>query len=154
MNIFSVRDRFYAKVNGRFSLRTLETALDAKLHMRSGSFAEQYCKGIFLAIFQDAVDLRQEYLSYYAEEYDDFDFFLYQKKLWERADIRSLNLAENEILMELYPDYRSYNLTELLTTDSGGIKMLNDTLEDMLSVPIGTLSSDDAMGMLFRIASP
>lgn len=74
MNIFSVRDRFYAKVNGRFSLRTLETALDAKLHMRSGSFAEQYCKGIFLAIFQDAVDLRQEYLSYYAEEYDDFDF--------------------------------------------------------------------------------
>ena len=59
MNIFSVRDRFYAKVNGRFSLRTLETALDAKLHMRSGSFAEQYCKGIFLAIFQDAVDLRQ-----------------------------------------------------------------------------------------------
>ena len=24
----------------------------------------------------------------------------------------------------------------------------------MLSVPIGTLSSDDAMGMLFRIASP
>lgn len=131
MNIFSVRDRLYAKVNGRFSLRTLETALDAKLHMRSGSFAEQYCKGIFLAIFQDAVDLRQEYLSYYAEEYDDFDFFLYQKKLWERADIRSLNLAENEILMELYPDYRSYNLTELLTTDSGGIKMLNDTLEDI-----------------------
>lgn len=52
MNIFSVRDRFYAKVNGRFSLRTLETALDAKLHMRSGSFAEQYCKGIFLAIFK------------------------------------------------------------------------------------------------------
>ena len=35
MNIFSVRDRFYAKVNGRFSLRTLETALDAKLHMIS-----------------------------------------------------------------------------------------------------------------------
>ncbi|RHS32455.1 hypothetical protein DWV52_08970 [Ruminococcaceae bacterium AF10-16] len=101
------------------------------MHMRSGSFAEQYCKGIFLAIFQDAVDLRQEYLSYYAEEYDDFDFFLYQKKLWERADIRSLNLAENEILIELYPDYRSYNLTELLTTDSGGIKMLNDTLEDI-----------------------
>ena len=26
--------------------------------------------------------------------------------------------------------------------------------ELMLSVPIGTLSSDDAMGMLFRIASP
>ena len=116
---------------GRFSLRSVETALDAKMHMRSGSFAEQYCKGFFLAIFQDAVDLRQEYLSYYAEEYDDFDFFLYQKKLWERADIRSLNLAENEILIELYPDYRSYNLTELLTTDSGGIKMLNDTLEDI-----------------------
>lgn len=131
MNIFSVRNRFYAKVNGRFSLRAFETALDAKMHMRSGSFAEQYCKGIFFAIFQDAVDLRQEYLSYYAEEYDDFDFFLYQKKLWERADIRSLNLAENEILIELYPDYRSYNLTELLTTDSGGIKMLNDTLEDI-----------------------
>lgn len=131
MNIFSVRNRFYAKVNERFSLRAFETALDAKMHMRSGSFAEQYCKGIFLAIFQDAVDLRQEYLSYYAEEYDDFDFFLYQKKLWERADIRSLNLAENEILIELYPDYRSYNLTELLTTDSGGIKMLNDTLEDI-----------------------
>lgn len=131
MNIFSVRNRFYAKVNGRFSLRAFKTALDAKMHMRSGSFAEQYCKGIFLAIFQDAVDLRQEYLSYYAEEYDDFDFFLYQKKLWERADIRSLNLAENEILIELYPDYRSYNLTELLTTDSGGIKMLNDTLEDI-----------------------
>ena len=68
MNIFSVRNRFYAKVNGRFSLRAFETALDAKMHMRSGSFAEQYCKGIFLAIFQDAVDLRQEYLSYYAEE--------------------------------------------------------------------------------------
>ena len=29
-----------------------------------------------------------------------------------------------------------------------------DFYELMLSVPIGTLSSDDAMGMLFRIASP
>ena len=44
MNIFSVRNRFYAKVNGRFSLRAFETALDAKMHMRSGSFAEQYCR--------------------------------------------------------------------------------------------------------------
>lgn len=99
--------------------------------MYLSSFCFMGCEYLIGAIFQDAVDLRQEYLSYYAEEYDDFDFFLYQKKLWERADIRSLNLAENEILMELYPDYRSYNLTELLTTDSGGIKMLNDTLEDI-----------------------
>ena len=110
MNIFSVRNRFYAKVNGRFSLRAFETALDAKMHMRSGSFGRAVLQRHFLAIFQDAVDLRQEYLSYYAEEYDDFDFFLYQKKLWERADIRSLQSCRERNLIELYPDYRSYNL--------------------------------------------
>lgn len=132
MNIFSVHNRFYAKVNEEFSLCALEAALDAHLHMRRDSFAAQYCKGIFLAIFQNAVNLHQEYSDYYAEEYDNFDFFLYQKKLWERADIKSLNLAEGEILIELYPDYSSYNLTELLTSDSDdGIKMLNDTLEDI-----------------------
>ena len=84
MKIFYIRGQAYCKACNGFSYEKLNLALDVKLSMRQNSFAERYSKKIFQILFQNAIDLKQQYEKYYAEEYESFEKFLYQKELWDK----------------------------------------------------------------------
>lgn len=129
MQIFYIRGHAFCKAKTGFSYRNFDAILESKLHMRKGSFAEEYCKKIFHTFFRHSVDLRTEYERYYAEEYDDFEQFLYKKKLWNIKDIRSLQLKENETILELFPAQFSYNVDELLNYEESGLELINQMLE-------------------------
>ncbi|MHC1695654.1 MAG: hypothetical protein AB9835_10385 [Eubacteriales bacterium] len=131
MKIFSIRNKKYCKTKIGFSFYTLETVLDETLHMKKESFAHHYSMKIFRALFQNALDLRQEYQDYYVEEYESFERFLYQKKLWNPNDIRQLNLNQDQTVLELSPIKYSYNIDNLLDYGESGIDIINKTLEDI-----------------------
>lgn len=133
MKIIYIRERTYCTAENGFSYDVFNTKLEATLHMRKDSFAERYSQKIFHTLFQSAVDLRQEYLDYYAEEYETFEYFLYQKKLLEKEDIQELALAENQTVLELTPTRYSYNISILLEYEESGIAILNRMLEDISS---------------------
>ena len=131
MKIFNIRGKTYCKAKIEFSFHALEAVLDETLHMRKESFAERYSMKIFRALFQNAFDLRQEYQDYYAEEYESFERFLYQKKLWNPEDIRQLDLTPDQTVLKLSPIQCSYNIDNLLEYGESGIDIINRTLEDI-----------------------
>lgn len=131
MKIFYIRENTYCRAGIGFSFKKFDAALDMKLHMRKNSFAEFYSKKIFHALFQNAFDLKQEYKDYYAEEYESFERYLYQKKLWDMEDIHKLNLTEGETVLELSPTQYSYSISNLLDYEESGVDIINEILEGL-----------------------
>lgn len=129
MNIFYIQERAFCKAKVGFSYSRFDAVLEPHLHMRKGSFAAGYCKKIFYMLFRHSVDLRLEYEKYYAEEYDNFEQFLYKKKLWSWKDIHALQLTEKETVLELAPTQFNYNVNDLLEYDESGLEMINQMLE-------------------------
>lgn len=131
MKILSVDGRYYCKVRNGFSLKILEAYLSRNLEMREESFAAQYTKKIFRDLFKYARDLRQEYQDYYAQEYDNFEIFLYRKELWRHTCIDSLALCPEETVLELQPHQSNYNTDSLLNYDENGLAIINQMLEEV-----------------------
>lgn len=131
MEIFKIGKRYFCKAMCGFALQKLENCLDERLEMRKGSFAEQHSKRIFCDLFFYARDLRQEYTDYYAQEYDNFEQFLYQKELWKRQDIDALELMSDQTVLELRTDLRNYNADTLMDYEESGMKMINHVLEEI-----------------------
>ena len=75
--------------------------------------------------------MKQEYQDYYAQEYGDFETYLYQKELLDRDEIALFELNQNQTLLKLRPSFSSYNVENIVRYDEEGIKILNQVLEDI-----------------------
>lgn len=124
-------DTYYCVARKMFSLEGFERDLCRHLGMRKNSFAYCYSLKIFQDFFRYSKDLRQEYQDYYAQEYDDFETYLYQKELLERDEIALFELNQNQTLLKLRPSFSSYNVENIVRYDEEGIKILNQVLEDI-----------------------
>lgn len=131
MKIISFEEVYYCVVRKNFSLEDFEKEVSQHLGMRKNSFAYCYSLKIFRDFFRYAKDLRQEYQDYYAQEYDDFETYLYQKELLERDDIALFELNQDQTLLKLRPSFNSYNVESIIRYDEEGIKILNQVLEDI-----------------------
>jgi hypothetical protein len=131
MKIFSIGTRYYCKTICGFALPQFEACLDEHLGMRKGSFAEQRTKQIFCDLFLYARDLRQEYTDYYAQEYDNFEQFLYQKELLNKPDIEELELTPDQTVLELRTDLCSYNVKTLMDYEESARKVINQVIEEI-----------------------
>jgi hypothetical protein len=131
MEIFKIGKRYFCKAICGFTFQKLEDCLDERLEMRKGSFAEQHSKQIFCDLFLYARDLRHEYTDYYAQEYDNFEQFLYQKELWKQQDIDVLELMPDQTVLALQMDLRNYNADTLMDYEESSMKMINQVLEEI-----------------------
>lgn len=121
----------YAVVKEDFTFDKLKNELEKANCMRRGSFADKYFRIIVQDIFRYTEDLSQYYQDYYAYEYDNFEEFLYKKQLFEREDIRNLNLQPKEHLLKLETNLKNYNIQNLLFYDDSVIELLNKVLGDL-----------------------
>lgn len=112
-------------------MQKLEEALVGHLSIRKGSFAEQYSLKIFRNLFQYARDLRQEYIEYYYEEYDNFSEFLYKKEFWDMSNIENAALSDENTVLKLQMHNSSYNMDNLLEYDESISSMIIKILEDI-----------------------
>lgn len=124
-------ETYYCVTRKMFSLESFERELCRHLSMRKNSFAYCYSLKIFRDFFRYSKDLRQEYQDYYAQEYGDFETYLYQKELLERDEIALFALSQNQTLLKLQPSFSSYNVENIIRYDEEGIKILNQVLEDI-----------------------
>lgn len=124
-------ETYYCVTRKMFSLEDFERELCQHLSMRKNSFAYCYSLKIFRDFFRYSKDLRQEYQDYYAQEYGDFETYLYQKELLERDEIALFELNQNQTLLKLRPSFSSYNVENIIRYDEEGIKILNQVLEDI-----------------------
>lgn len=131
MKIISFEEVYYCVVRKNFLLEDFEKEVSRQLGMRKNSFAYCYSLKIFRDFFRYAKDLKQEYQDYYAQEYDDFETYLYQKELLERDDIALFELNQDQTLLKLRPSFNSYNVESIIRYDEEGIKILNQVLEDI-----------------------
>lgn len=131
MKIFAFEEVYYCVARKKFSLVNFERELCQHLNMRKNSFAYCYSLKIFRDFFQYFKDLRQEYQDYYAQEYGDFEAYLYQKELLEKDKIALFELKYNQTILKLRPSFSSYNVENIIRYDEEGIKILNQVLEDI-----------------------
>lgn len=124
-------ETYYCVTRKMFSMEGFERGLCRHLSMRKNSFAYCYSLKIFRDFFRYSKDLRQEYQDYYAQEYSDFETYLYQKELLERDEIVLFELNQNQTLLKLRPSFSSYNVENIIRYDEEGIKILNQVLEDI-----------------------
>ena len=107
-------EAYYCVVRKMFSLEGFERELCQHLSMRENSFAYCYSLKIFRDFFRYSKDLKQEYQDYYAQEYGDFETYLYQKELLDRDEIALFELNQNQTLLKLRPSFSSYNVENIL----------------------------------------
>ena len=112
-------------------MQKLEKVLVDYLSIRKESFAEQYSLKIFRNLFQYARDLRQEYMEYYYEEYDNFSDFLYKKEFWDTSNIENAALGDENTVLKLQIHNSSYNMDHLLDYDESLSSMIIKILEDI-----------------------
>ena len=124
-------EAYYCVVRKMFSLEGFERELCQRLSMRENSFAYCYSLKIFRDFFRYSKDLRQEYQDYYAQEYGDFETYLYQKELLDRDEIALFELNQNQTLLKLRPSFSSYNVENIVRYDEEGIKILDQVLGDI-----------------------
>ncbi|SHK74319.1 hypothetical protein [Desulforamulus aeronauticus] len=131
MRILKLLDKYYCIANESFAYEELEKRISDVLHLQRGSFAEFYSKRIFRAFFQYARDLKKEYLTYYPQEYESFEDYLYKKELldWEHMEI--LDLGEGQTLLKLNINLTSYNADNLIQYEENGIDVLNQALKEI-----------------------
>jgi len=131
MRILKLSDKYYCIADDDFVYEGFEKRIADSLPLRKGSFAEFYSKRILQAFFQYARDLKKEYLSYYHQEYESFDDYLYKKELLDWAHIESLDLSDRQTLFKLNVNLASYNADSLIEYGDNGIDILNQTLEEI-----------------------
>ena len=124
-------ETYYCMVRKRFLMEDFERELCRHLNMRENSFAYSYSLKIFRDFFRYSKDLRKEYQDYYAQEYSDFETYLYQKELLDRDEIALFELKRNQTILKLRPSFNSYNVENIISHDEDGIKILNQVLEDI-----------------------
>ena len=96
--------------------------------MRKNSFADLEVNKIFLDLFSDAVDLKDIYNKYYAEEYNSFKEFLYNHETMENEFIDTVNLSENETLWDLKYQINNYGVKDIIGFDNENLPILNSFL--------------------------
>ena len=121
----------YAIVKEDYTFDKLKDELEKVNHMRRGSFADKYYRAIVQDIFQYTEDLNQYYQDYYVFEYDNFEDFLYKKQLFEREDIKKLNLQLGDHLLRLETNLKGYNIQNILFYDDFSIELLNRVLGEL-----------------------
>ena len=131
MKIFVRREEYYCKVYETYTVEKFRKELDNQLDMRKNSFADQYAEKIVMDFFRYAKDLKKEYLNFYAQEYDDFQNFLYQKELWSWIEIKRLDLKEEQTILLLRPFLCNYNAKNFIDYDEEGLQILNQVLEEI-----------------------
>lgn len=133
MRIFKLTDQYYCEADNGFTYEELKKKITDILLLRKNSFAELYSKKILQDIFQYAIDLKKEYLTYYQQEYEDFTDYLYKKKLLNRKDIKLLNLSDHQTVLSLDIHLSSYNADSLLNDyEENGIDVLNKALKEIV----------------------
>lgn len=123
--------KYICRVNNGFTIQKLEKVLVDYLSIRKESFVEQYSLKIFRNLFQYARDLRQEYMKYYYEEYDNFSEFLYKKEFWDISNIENAALGDENTVLKLQIHNSSYNMDNLLDYDESISSMIIKILEDI-----------------------
>lgn len=94
-----------------------------------GSWAEFFANRLFLCLFGNATDLREEYELFYKDEYENFAVFLEKNYGFNRSIIKTV--MENPDSAVLYGDYGSegdYNTGQLIQYNDGIIRSINEML--------------------------
>jgi hypothetical protein len=101
--------------------------------VRDGSYAHGLMERVYDCIVTHAVDIREEYETYYAEEYSDIETFLY----WKHSVDRSITAQVTESLNPRdFWGYGSlywggeYNLGQFIASDVG-LELVNDIFRRM-----------------------
>lgn len=133
MKLISRGESCYCVASEEYSIEKLEQELHKRAGVRKDSFAEQYTRKIFMDLFRYAKNLREEYLEFYREEYKNFEEYLYQKELWEKWEIRELQLDETKTVLQLRYNLNNYNAGSIVGygVEKEGLDMLNRILAEV-----------------------
>jgi len=131
MRIFKIEEKYYCVLDSKFSYENFKKEIASKLNMREGSFAYFYSLKIIGDLFEYAKDMKQEYVDYYIEEYNDFEEYLYRKKLMEKKDIQYLSINEDQTVLEIRMNLSNYNASSLIEYGDENLKVLNTILEEV-----------------------
>ncbi len=124
MKIIKINEEFYCITDEKFNGIFYDN-----IPMKKNSFAFKSTIKILEELFKHSLDLKQDYLKYYYQEYDDFETYLYHKELLESDIIKNLNIKEWETLLKLRVDLSNYNTITLLEYEEGIVDTLNQFLE-------------------------
>ncbi|NLV22077.1 MAG: hypothetical protein GXY49_08845 [Syntrophomonadaceae bacterium] len=132
MRVLKISGKTYCIADDGFVYEELEKRISDTFHLRKDSFAEFYTKRIFQSFFQYARNLKNEYMAYYRQEYDNFADYLYKKELLDLEYIDDMNLGERQTLLKLNTRLTSYNADNLIEYDEEkGIEILNKALKEI-----------------------
>lgn len=129
MKIIKINEKFYCITDEKFSYEKFNDLLYNNIPMKKNSFAFNSTIKILEELFKYSLDLKQDYLKYYYQEYDDFEIYLYHKELLEDNIIKSLNIKGCETLLKLRVDLSNYNTRTLLEYEEDVVDTLNQFLE-------------------------
>lgn len=130
MKIFKLENTYYCIAGRGFSYEKLKKKVTSKLKMRKNSFSQMYSLKILKDLFEYTQDLKQEYLDFYSEEYEDFLIYLYQKELIDEDAIQSFGLQDDQTLLKLRMDMSNYNASSLIGyDDDNNLEILNEVLK-------------------------
>lgn len=108
----------------------------AAAQVRDGSYAHELMERVYDCIVTHAVDIREEYARYYAEEYSDIEVFLY----WKHSVDTSITVQITERLKPRdFWGYGSlywggeYNLGQFIASDVG-LELVNSIFLGMREV--------------------
>lgn len=130
MKLLKSGESYFCVVSREYSYSNLRKKFLIKCKVRDDSFAYSYMDKIFSGLFLNAINLKEEYVNYYKEEYEDFALFLYQKELLEIDEITSFHLDDQHVLLKLQTDLNGYNLRNLIQYDDDIIECINKMLEE------------------------
>lgn len=131
MKIIKINEGFYCITYEKLSYEKFNDFLYDNIPMKKNSFAFKSTIKILEELFKYSLDLKQDYLKYYYQEYDDFEIYLYHKELLEYDIIKNLNIKECETLLKLRVDLSNYNTITLLEYEEGVVDTLNQFLEEI-----------------------
>ena len=100
--------------------------------MKLNSFADMYVNKIMSGILGGAIDLYGRYMKYYSEEYDTFSDYLYQKELFEKDFVETINLGKEENLWKLNFTRNDYSIKSIVGYENENLSIINIMLEELL----------------------
>lgn len=122
-------DDYYLITPEMVKMEIILKAICNNTGMKKNSFADLEVNKIFSDLFSNAVDLKDIYNKYYAEEYDSFKKFLYNHETMENEFIDTINLSENETLWDLKYHINNYGIKDIIGFNNENLPILNCFLE-------------------------
>ena len=128
MKIIKIGDGYYCCTYEKIVISKLFKDCCIKNKVKKGSFAAQFLNKLLIYLFQYAIDLEEEYKTYYSE-YKSFTAYLHEKKLLNSMEIEQLLNAGKNYIYYLQVDLSNSDIKTLLEYDDKELVNINRMLE-------------------------